>query len=182
MQDIIRGLSASKRLRQVGRMVIRWYVCFRYCHEECNLIDTATLRDITDYTPEFCQYCCQEDPESRPSSVQLLEYLQGQIKPAGNPSLLVTALSKDADQPFWDLPLIERILEAGADPNAIGQGKTTALQFIAKTGNKSNMDDKAVSELLLKHGASPQHAKAAEMVACWHCILQQDKVRLYSPL
>jgi hypothetical protein len=163
MQDVIWGLSASKRLRQVGRMVIRWYVCFRcYCKER-TLIATATIRDITDYKPEFCQYCCQEDPESRPSSVQLLEYLQGQIKPAGNPSLLVTALSKDADEPFWDLPLIERILEAGADPNAIGQGETTALQFMAETSNKSNMDGKAVSELLLEHGASPQFRPGPSM-------------------
>lgn len=115
------------------------------------------MRDITDDMPSFCDDCCHDDPTKRPSSVQLLEYLQQRMRHEQDVSpFVVEALRKDTDSTFWDYPLIERLLEAGADPTIVGPGTITSIQLLTtNTSNKSAKDVESVNRLLLKYGTSP---------------------------
>jgi hypothetical protein len=65
-------------------------------------------------------------------------------------SFVVEALDKDTDSTFWDYPVIERILEAGADPDLVGPGRLIALD----RSNKSDQDVQSIRQLLSKYGIS----------------------------
>jgi hypothetical protein len=114
------------------------------------------MRDITNYMSDLCDQCCHDDPTNRPSSVQLLEYVRQRMRRDNNySSFVVEALRKDIDSTFWDYLLIERVLQAGADPNTVGTGAITAIRLIANASNKSANDAVSVYKLLLRYGAAP---------------------------
>jgi hypothetical protein len=110
------------------------------------------MRDITDSMPDFCDRCCHDDPINRPSSIRLLESLPRRMRREQNvSSFVVEALHKDTDSTFWDYPLIERILEAGADPDLVGPDRLIDLDM----SNKSDQDVRSICQLLSKYGVSP---------------------------
>lgn len=130
-----------------------------YVSDYKRLSTTATLRDISVCLTDLCDQCRYDDPEERPSSVQLLEYLQQQRRREQNSSSLVyEALKKDSDSTFWDYACIERILESGADPTLVGDDAMKAIGLIADTSNKSAKDSESVFRLLLKYGSFPSIA------------------------
>jgi hypothetical protein len=48
-------------------------------------------------------------------------------------SFVVEALHKDTDSTFWDYSLIERTLEAGADPDLVGPDRLIYLDMSNKS-------------------------------------------------
>jgi hypothetical protein len=72
------------------------------------------------------------------------------------PPLILEALRRDEDQAYWEIQHIQRLLEAGANPQTIGPERMSISSFVAGSSNKTTKEKGKILNLLSAHSPSYQ--------------------------